>query len=165
MVERGVFRQQLGYFRPEAHVGLVEQDQAILGVEQGKAFVDRFDRIAQPRFGRFGIGMGLGQLGIDRGKFAHGLFERAGAVAHQLLQRDRPLEHRKGGMRQVGRSLHPVDQGGVDLAQLAQFAFQPRDMLRGILGRSRGKRRAIRHRPIASPLNVWLTCSAWNCSP
>jgi hypothetical protein len=80
--------------------------------------------------------VGIGELGVDRSQFGHGLFQLAGAIAHELFEGDRPLEHREGRMRQVGRAFDAVDQRGVDLAQLGVLVFQPREGIGVLRGRA-----------------------------
>eukprot|EP00456_Euglypha_rotunda_P024090 TRINITY_DN19812_c0_g1_i2.p2 TRINITY_DN19812_c0_g1~~TRINITY_DN19812_c0_g1_i2.p2 ORF type:complete len:179 (+),score=38.35 TRINITY_DN19812_c0_g1_i2:298-834(+) len=105
---------------------------------------------------RLRLVMRVGQIGIGLCQAAQRIFQFDGPVAHHRFQRDRGFEHRKSIAGHVARPFDPVDQGGVDLAQLAHLLPQAVQLA---VTFDRGER-DVRHRPMASPLKVWLTCSA-----
>ena len=99
---------------------------------------------------------------VKDGRIVLNIAERA--VAHLALQADRCLEQRKGIALEVGRALDAVHQRGIDPLELGDLGLERGDTL--VIGhRGQGARRHQSPHPIARPLKVWLTCSAWNCSP
>jgi hypothetical protein len=56
----------------------------------------------------YGVLLGVGEFGVDGVELLQRHFERAGAVAHHGVERDRGLEHRERAALHVGRSLDPV---------------------------------------------------------
>ena len=154
----------VGNRRPQPEIGRIAQHQAIIGIEQRKTFVDAVDGIAQAVARRIGLDIGALEFRVRRCQRPHRIIQLAGAIANAFLQRDRRLEQRKRPALQIGRSLHPVHQRGVDQPQLGILGLESRHP--GVAGRHSQPAFAGRHRhPIASPEKVWLTWSAWNCSP
>ena len=150
LVEPNAGDYLVGELGPEREIGLVAQHEAIIRVEDRKALVDALDRVAEAPSGAFSRLFRLRQFGVGRGEFTERAFEIGGAFADLALERDRGFEHGEGVAAQVGRAFHPAHEGRVDPRELAQLALERGDAV--VLDRG--------HRPIASPLKVWLTCNA-----
>ena len=95
-------------------------------------------------------------------------FQFKRALAHLGFQHDGGLEQREGVTLEIHAALDPVHQDLVDPPQLLVLALQIGDalLLRGNPGWAGGCQAQALHRaPMATPVKVWLTCIALNCSP
>ena len=91
-----------GQHRPEFEIGLIAQHQPVIGVKQHEAIGQALDRVAQARARRVRIAVGQREVGIGAVEAGQRRFQRGGALAHHLFERDRRLEHRKGAAVDVG---------------------------------------------------------------
>jgi hypothetical protein len=106
----------------------------------------------------------LAELSIRALEIGERAFEFDRALAHLRLEDDGGLKEREGRALRVHAALDAVDEGGVDLSQLADLARELGDARRRLDARMEVERG---HQPelIAMPVKVWFTCIELNCSP
>ena len=99
----------------------VAQHQHIIGIEQGKTFLDRLDRIGQVLTRGFGRAVGLGQARVGVVQQIQRPFQIHRALAHLILQQCCALELGIGGTAVIGDLLDPPHQDMGDLQQLLRL--------------------------------------------
>ncbi|MCY1227956.1 hypothetical protein D9M72_402490 [compost metagenome] len=111
---------------PEGLEAAVEEDDALLAVEQHEGIGDAFDSVDQVLVGGFRPQSGVAEQAVAGLEFGHGLVQRIGALAHLFGQHHRMLE---GGVAVVAAGsagFHPFDQRRVDAPQFAILILQRR---------------------------------------
>ncbi|MNF70301.1 hypothetical protein D3C84_522070 [compost metagenome] len=110
--------------RPEGLEAAVEEDDALLAVEQHEGVGDAFDGVDQVLMGGFRTQTGVAQQPVAGLELGHGLVQSVGALAHLLGQHHRVLEGRVTVVRARGAGFHPFDQRRVDPLELAVLLLQ-----------------------------------------
>ncbi|MCY1286236.1 hypothetical protein D3C80_620390 [compost metagenome] len=109
---------------PEGLEAAVEEDDALLAVEQHEGVGDAFDGVDQVLVGGFRAQPGVAEQPVAGLEFGHGLVEGVGALADLFGQHHRMLEGRIAVVGARGAGFHPLDQRRVDPPQLAVLLFQ-----------------------------------------
>ena len=155
--------------RPEGQILAVAHDKAVVAVEQGEALVDGLDRLGQPGLDGFRQFLGAGEIAVGPLQLVERALQFKRALAHLGFQHDGGLEQREGVALEIHAALDPVHQDLVDPPQLLVLMLQFGDALllrrQSRLERSRRQAQALHRAPMATPVKVWLTCIALNCSP
>ena len=101
----------------------IAQHQHVIGIEQGKAFLNRLDRIGQVLAGRFGGAVGLRQTRVGLVQKIQRPFQIHRTLAHLILQQRRALELGIGSTAVIGDLFDPPHQHMGDLQQLLRLPF------------------------------------------
>ena len=155
--------------RPEGQILAVAHDKAVVAVEQGEALVDGLDRLGQPGLDGFRQFLGAGKVTVGLLQFMERPFQFERPLADLGFQHDGGLEQREGAALKVHAALDAVHQDLVDPPQLFVLMLQFGDALlfrrQSRLERRWSEAQALHRAPMATPVKVWLTCIALNCSP
>jgi len=109
---------------PERLETAVEQDDALLGVEQHKGIGNAFDGIDQVLMGGFRTQARFAEQMIAGLELGHGLIQGVSALTHLLGQHHRMLERRVGVVATGHPGLDALDQRAIDALQFVVFMAQ-----------------------------------------
>lgn len=124
LVEAGAADDSGAAAGPEGFEAAVEQDDALLGVEQDEGVGDALDGVHQVLVGGLGTQAGIAEQAVAGLEFGHGLVQRVGAFTHLFGQHHGMLEGGIGPFATGSAGFHPFDQGGVDAPQLGVLPLQ-----------------------------------------
>ena len=109
---------------PERFETTVEQDNALLAVEQHKSVGDTFNCIDQMLVSSFSAQACITEQLVAGFQLSHGLIERISALTHLLGQHHRMLEGSVSIIATRMHRLNPLNQRGIDAPELVVLQFQ-----------------------------------------
>ena len=113
---------------PEGLEAAVEQDDALLGIEQHEGVGDALDRVDKVLMSRFCAQARFAEQVVAGLEFGHGLVQGVGALSHLLGQHHRMLERGVGIIAPGDPGLDAFDQRGVDALQFLVVVLQAGDL-------------------------------------